>query len=841
MCITCTSTPDNITSDGLKIVLVKNYTKATIQLYKNSTLASFEDEEGQRVVSSIEPGNKVEIIVVFGNGFIVKKTTVYLIYDELIREKMEQLETQEELAIVSDGDENECSVRGSSPQVELVDEKDIVFSGDDNEGIVRTSSPQVERMDVNGAGGAASCCGLVKYSFRQWITDFMCRLVQCWEEEEALSYIRRHLLGEDTKSLRLHDVFLSFRGEDTRASFTSHLYDSLQNDGIKVFMDDGLQRGDHIQFSINIAIEVSQIAVIVFSKNYANSRWCLDELVNIIQVRRTIGQVVLPVFYDVDPSEVRHQIGEFGKAFQSLLNRISKEEEDKSLKWRDCLHEAASIAGFVVLNSRNEREAINHIVEKVALLLDKTDLFVADNPVGIESRVQDTIQLLNIQPEIVREQSPKEPGERSRLWFNVDVLDVLSEQTGTQAVEGLALKFLKADVSRFSTKSFEKMNKLRLLQLAGVQLDGDFDYLSRKLRWLCWNGFPLTCIPTNLYRRNLVSMELENSNIKLVWKENQRMEKLKVLNLSHSHYLTQTPDFAYLPNLEKLVLADCPRLSEISHSIGDLKKILLISLEDCISLRSLPRSIYKLKTLKTLNISGCLMIDKLEEDLEQMESLTILMANKTSITSVPFSVVRSKSIGYISLCGHEGFSCDVFPSIIWSWMSPTNNLPSPFQTSNIMSSLVPLDVPHSSSHELSSISMYLPSLRSLWIECSSELQLSQDAAIILDALYATNSKEMEPTATASASQASNMVTSTSQVSKHSSKSLLIQIGMNGQVTNILKEIILQNLDVNGSGGCFLPGDSYPNWLTFSSEGSFVTFQVPRVEGRNLKTIITTRK
>jgi len=92
---------------------------------------------------------------------------------------------------------------------------------------------------------------------------------------------------------------------------------------------------------------------------------------------------------------------------------------------------------------------------------------------------------------------------------------------GTQAVEGLALKLLKGDANCFSTKAFEKMNKLRLLQLTGVQLDGDFGHLSRKLRWLCWNGFPLTCIPTNLYKGNLVSIELENSNVKLVWKENQ--------------------------------------------------------------------------------------------------------------------------------------------------------------------------------------------------------------------------------------------------------------------------------------------------------------------------------
>ncbi|XP_024641856.1 disease resistance protein TAO1 [Medicago truncatula] len=278
-----------------------------------------------------------------------------------------------------------------------------------------------------------------------------------------------------------------------------------------------------------------------------------------------------------------------------------------------------------------------------------------------------------------------------------------------------------------------------------------------------------------------------------------------------------------MPNLEKLVLKDCPMLSEVSPSIGDLSEILLIDLEDCVSLQSLPRSIFKLKSLKTLILSGCIMIDKLEEDIEQMESLTTLLAHKTAIKRIPFSVVRSKSIGYISLCGYEGFSRDVF--IIHSWMSPTNNHPSPFQTSDIMSSLVPLDVPHSSSQELSSISQCLPSLQSLCVECSSELQLSHDAAIILDALYATNYKELEST------------TATSKVSKHSLKSLLIQIGMNCQATNILKEIILQNMDLNRSSGCLLPGDSYPNWLTFISEVSSVKFEVPQVEGRDLKTMM----
>ena len=273
------------------------------------------------------------------------------------------------------------------------------------------------------------------------------------------------------------------------------------------------------------------------------------------------------------------------------------------------------------------------------------------------------------------------------------------------------------------------------------------------------------------------------------------MEQLKILNLSHSHYLTQTPDFSYLPNLEKLILKDCPRLSEVSHSIGHLKKVLLINLKDCIRLRNLPRNIYTLKSLKTLILSGCLMIDKLEEDLEQMKSLTTLMADNTGITKVPFSVVRSKSIGFISLCGYEGFSRDVFPSIIWSWMSP-NHLSLPVQTASGMSSLVSLVASTSIFHDLSSISTVLPKLQSLWLKGGSELQLSQDATQILNALSAASSVQLESSATTSqVPDVNSLIECRGQVqvspTTSSMKSLLFQMGMNSLITNILKDRILQ--------------------------------------------------
>jgi len=106
------------------------------------------------------------------------------------------------------------------------------------------------------------------------------------------------------KELRINEVFLSFRGKDTRASFTSHLYASLQNSGIIVYRDDhALPKGDDIPTSLKRTIKESQISVIVFSKNYAESSWCMDELLDIMECHKTKGQVVLPVFYNVNPSE----------------------------------------------------------------------------------------------------------------------------------------------------------------------------------------------------------------------------------------------------------------------------------------------------------------------------------------------------------------------------------------------------------------------------------------------------------------------------------------------------------------------------------------------------------
>ncbi|CAL0310069.1 unnamed protein product [Lupinus luteus] len=905
-----------------------------------------------------------------------------------------------------------------------------------------------------------------------------------------------------SSSYYLYDVFLSFRGEDTRNNITNSLYNALTDLTIKTFMDKNLDKGTKVKPELFRAVEGSRISIVIFSPRYAGSKWCLYELVKIMECHRTSGQLVVPVFYNVDPAHVRHQIGDFGDSYEQLLCKQRWANHAQVLaEWKTALTDAANFVGWPVKS--DNYNVIKLIAQDIYRRLDKTSLPITDFPVGLESRAGDVIKLLKGQAsavriigiwgmggsgkttlakvifnqihrdfvgtsflanirevwetkggqtdlqeqllfdihklekmkihnielgkamikgrlcgtralvvlddvskdeqlralcgnrtwigpksvviittrdvrvlnvlkvdhvfktkeldkseslelfswhgfreerpkkdfielstnvvaycgglplalevlgcylcerttqewrsvlsklamipndqvqeklrisfdglrdhmekaifldiccffigknrtyvkeildgcglhaeigirvllerslikleknnklgmhdllrdmgrEIIRESSPEEPENQSRLWFQEDVLDVLKEHTGTKAIEGLALMLEKSSKVCFSTKAFEKMKKLRLLQLNGVQLDGDYGYLPKYLRWVYWQGFPLKYTPDNFYQGNVVAIDFRHSNLKLVWKEPQVLERLKILTLSHSRDLTNTPDFSKLPNLEKLILKDCPSLSELHPSIGDLNNLLLINLKDCVTLSNLPRKFYKLKSVKTLIISGCSKIDILEEDIEQMESMTTLIAKDTGVKQVPFSIVRLKNIGYISLCEYEGLSSHVFPSLIRSWMSPTfNPLSSIDPFGGMSSSLVSMNMHSNNLVDLPSMLSSLSKLRSVWVQCHSEFQLTQDFRRILDGLSDVNVTELE----------------TSKISKHSLRSFLIGMGSCNQVFNTLSSSISQELTANVSSDFSLPGDNYPCWLTYTGEGNSVLFEVPQV-------------
>ncbi|KAA0039312.1 TMV resistance protein N-like [Cucumis melo var. makuwa] len=143
------------------------------------------------------------------------------------------------------------------------------------------------------------------------------------------------------------DVFLSFRGEDTRGGFTDHLYKALTQKGISTFRDENeIEEGEDISSNLLDSIEASRFAIVVVSENYASSRWCLEELVKIFECEEKLGMDVLPIFYKVDPSHVRNQRGRFEEAFVKHEMRFGR-DDIKVQKWRRLLTKLANLKAWL--------------------------------------------------------------------------------------------------------------------------------------------------------------------------------------------------------------------------------------------------------------------------------------------------------------------------------------------------------------------------------------------------------------------------------------------------------------------------------------------------------------
>ena len=144
-------------------------------------------------------------------------------------------------------------------------------------------------------------------------------------------------------------MFLSFCGVDTRKNFTDHLYNALKQRGIITFRDDEkLERGKYISPELLKAIEESKIAIIILSTNYAFSRWCLIELAKIVECMKKTRLIVLPVFYHVDPSDVRNQMSDnLVKDFAEHVEKSKVKTEDVQA-WKAALKNVGGIAGWHV-------------------------------------------------------------------------------------------------------------------------------------------------------------------------------------------------------------------------------------------------------------------------------------------------------------------------------------------------------------------------------------------------------------------------------------------------------------------------------------------------------------
>ncbi|KAL3745744.1 hypothetical protein ACJRO7_014805 [Eucalyptus globulus] len=201
-----------------------------------------------------------------------------------------------------------------------------------------------------------------------------------------------------------YEVFLSFRGPDTCTGFTDHLYIRLTDAGVRTYRDDeDLHVGEEIGPDLLGAIEQSKISIPIFSKSYASSKRCLKELAQMVECRKRKGQIIMPIFYHVEPSEVRYQTGGYGEAL--LMHENKKRVDDESIrKWRAALNEVGGLKGWDIENvaNRHEGQLIKEVVTKVLIELKKACLVVSDFLVGVDDYVKEVEGMLGTNTDDVK-------------------------------------------------------------------------------------------------------------------------------------------------------------------------------------------------------------------------------------------------------------------------------------------------------------------------------------------------------------------------------------------------------------------------------------------------------
>ncbi|XP_056163788.1 disease resistance protein L6-like [Syzygium oleosum] len=202
-----------------------------------------------------------------------------------------------------------------------------------------------------------------------------------------------------------YQVFLSFRGFDTRRGFTNSLYHALVDARIRVFIDDEeLQPGDRISGNLLRAIDDSKLYIPIFSKNYASSQWCLRELANMVEntskSKEDGKKVILPIFYDVKPDDVKLKTTLYNEAISNLEQKM----EDKKKKfssndvetWRQALKEVDSTKGWELEKYPGYGDLIKSVVNEVVVRLKTKQRQVTEDLVGMEDRIAAINNLLDI-------------------------------------------------------------------------------------------------------------------------------------------------------------------------------------------------------------------------------------------------------------------------------------------------------------------------------------------------------------------------------------------------------------------------------------------------------------
>ncbi|KAK4261195.1 hypothetical protein QN277_004229 [Acacia crassicarpa] len=192
--------------------------------------------------------------------------------------------------------------------------------------------------------------------------------------------------GGGTAPQEKPDVFISFSEEDTGKGFVSHLDAILARHGLTTYKGSNkLGTDDYLSSKLRkAAILDAPLSITVLSRNFVVSPSLLDDLVEILQGSKTKKKMIVPVFYDLEPSTVRKQVGTIGEQFEKYGEMF---KDDKVHPWKKALTEAASYSGWdCTVNVRTEHEIAEEIAKDVLQKLDR--VYVGDLDVQIDKLEQ---------------------------------------------------------------------------------------------------------------------------------------------------------------------------------------------------------------------------------------------------------------------------------------------------------------------------------------------------------------------------------------------------------------------------------------------------------------------
>ncbi|XP_074274470.1 uncharacterized protein LOC141598656 isoform X2 [Silene latifolia] len=319
-------------------------------------------------------------------------------------------------------------------------------------------------------------------------------------------------------------------------------------------------------------------------------------------------------------------------------------------------------------------------------------------------------QIRDMGRQIVMDKNFDDPRKRSRLWHSHDIRNVLRLEKATRAIRGIVLdikqppndvpieiinwyafrrypsittafnylfeKFKNLirqeadenDNAILHTRSFEKMENLKLLEINYSQLRGNMKYMPSVLRCLQWRGCSLKTLSENI-PEELRVLDVSGSNIQQLWSSgwprwliqqlcpsglpfwfsNKVARNLVVLNLSNNPHLTALPDMSSNRHLEKLLLKQCVGLTKIHNSIGNMDSLVYVNLQGCSNLVDFPSDITGMKRLKELILSDCAKFRGLPSDVRSLKSLIQLLLDGTAIKDLPGYLFRLTQLEVLSL------------------------------------------------------------------------------------------------------------------------------------------------------------------------------------------------